>query len=345
MKVLFIGLGGIGQRHLRNLKQLYPDAEIYAIRKRRQNFVLTDKLQIEEGEKLEDKYHISLINSLKEASENGIEYVFICNPSSLHMEYLLEALKYKFHIFIEKPLGDSPKGINDLKNGLNKYPKTTMVGYQNRLHPCIKKAKEILMRDGVGKICSVHAEIGENVTGWHKYEDYRKMYACRKDLGGGVVLSQIHELDYLYYFFGMPQSVYAIGGKLSDLEIDVEDTVDILMSFNNGICSFPVHVHEDYLQNPAARCCKIIGTNGVLEFDLLAARIKLYDSLGDALLDQKYNFVRNDMFIEELQDFMQNSMSNNPSAIPIEEGLNSLYIAFAVKKAIDEKQIVFLDNI
>ena len=58
---------------------------------------------------------------------------------------------------------------------------------------------------------AVRIEIGEYLPGWHTYEDYRRMYASRADLGGGVVLSQIHELDYVYWLFGMPKRVFAWG--------------------------------------------------------------------------------------------------------------------------------------
>ena len=98
-----------------------------------------------------------------------------------------------------------------------------------RFHPCLQRLHELVQEKKVGRILSVRAEIGEYLPGWHTYEDYRQMYASRQDLGGGVILSQIHELDYLYWLFGLPRSVYALGGHLSRLEIDVEDTADILM--------------------------------------------------------------------------------------------------------------------
>ena len=76
---------------------------------------------------------------------------------------------------------------------------------------------------------AVRIEVGEYLPGWHTYEDYRQMYASRADLGGGVILSQIHELDYLYWLFGLPKRVFALGGHLTRLEVDVEDIASILL--------------------------------------------------------------------------------------------------------------------
>ena len=56
MRALFVGLGGIGQRHLRNLRSIVgSDLQVAAYRTRRQQIVLTDQLQVSETESLEEK--------------------------------------------------------------------------------------------------------------------------------------------------------------------------------------------------------------------------------------------------------------------------------------------------
>ena len=119
-----------------------------------------------------------------------------------------------------------------------------MVGFQLRYSPVILKIKEILDSGILGKLLSIRSEVCEYMPWFHKYEDYREIYASKESLGGGVVLTQIHEIDFLIHLFGMPKSLYAIGGKRSKLEIDVEDNVDVLMDMN-GIA---VSLHMDFLQ-------------------------------------------------------------------------------------------------
>src|SRR5206468_7309611 len=86
-----------------------------------------------------------------------------------------------------------------------------------------------LKMKAIGNVLAARLEFGEYLPGWHPYEDYRQMPASRRVLGGGVILAQIHDLDLAYAFFGFPRRVFAVGGHLSDLEIDVEDTASILM--------------------------------------------------------------------------------------------------------------------
>lgn len=344
VKVLFAGLGGIGQRHLRNLLEIAGGSvEIYAYRIRREAFVLNDKLEVLENENLEQKYNIKVVSSLEQVWKLGINTVFICNPSSLHMEILLQALKNDCNIFIEKPLTHNYDGLEQLEVLLKRNKKITFIGYQNRFHPCIKKTKELLQKQSIGEIVSVQAEVGESIKNWHKYEDYRELYACKRELGGGVILTQIHELDYLIYFFDIPISVYALGGHLSDLEINVEDVANIIIKSKIGKNEVPISVYQDYLQNPPARKCKIVGSKGKIEFDLINAEITVYEENGRIKLHEQYEFERNDMFMEEMRCFLH-AIDGEQSGeqIPIEEGIKSLRVALAAKESMETGKVIKL---
>lgn len=332
--VLFVGLGGVGQRHLRNLRSVMGDSvRILAYRKKNAQFVLNNRLEIVEGKQLNQTYHVCNVNSLEEAFAENVDTVFICNPTSMHAEILKRALEAGCNVFIEKPIAESIDAIKEIDVSSWKSNQVVFVGYQNRFHPCIIKLKQLLEVNAIGNIVSVFAEIGESVKTWHKYEDYKQMYACRKELGGGIVITQIHELDYLYYLFGMPESVYAVGGTLSDLDIDVEDVTDILMKYKRDSLNIPITVHEDYLQNPAHRCCKVIGTKGKIELDLIKATICLYDEQGNVLYNEEFHFDRNDMFLSELKSFIESIQTGSEPAISFEEGKKSLEIAMAARKS------------
>lgn len=333
-KVLFVGLGGVGQRHLRNFKSIMGDSvEIFAYRKRNAQFVLNDKLEIVEGETLNEKYGIKCVDTLEEAFAQKIDIVFICNPTSMHAEILEKAIEADCNVFIEKPIAESIEALGQIEQKIKISDKVFFVGYQNRYHPCMLKIKQLLKEQKIGRIVSVSAEIGENVKNWHKYENYKNMYACRKELGGGVVVTQIHELDYLYYLFGMPKSVYAVGGKLSDLEVDVEDVADILMRYEMDSRKIPVSIHEDYLQVPARRGCRIIGTKGKIEIDLLASTIICYAEEGKVAYKEDFDFDRNEMFLAEMREFLKCVEQKKDSPISFEEGKKSLEIAMAVKES------------
>jgi predicted dehydrogenase len=345
VKVLFFGLGSIGQRHLRNLLRINVcKLEIIAFRTRGRQITLRDDLTVEEGVNLEDKYGIRAVSSISEALSCMPDVVFITNPNSEHIKTLELVLEEtSADIFVEKPLGHTLNGLPELAAKAKEKNICVFVGFQNRFHPCIKKAKELLGTKVIGEVMAASIEIGEYMPGFHKYEDYRETYPGIKKLGGGVVLSQIHEIDYAYHFFGMPQSVYASGGTLSHLEIDAEDTASIILNYDRKGKQVPVHIHMDFIQNPPSRKCKIIGTHGKLEFDLLKATIVCYNGNGDIITMESYDsFVRNDMFIEELELFLSIKRGESESILTMEEGMKSLEIALAVKRSMEEKIVVNL---
>src|SRR5450755_4294627 len=168
MKVLIIGLGGIAQRHLRNLRQLLGDAvEILAYRVRRNSNVLTDKLQIEEGSSLENKYGIEVFDHLDEALRQKPTAAFICNPTSLHMPVALACARAGCHLFVEKPLSNDLVGVEELCEVVERENLICLVGYQMRFHPCLRYAYACLQAKSLGKVIAVRAEVGEYLPSWH----------------------------------------------------------------------------------------------------------------------------------------------------------------------------------
>jgi predicted dehydrogenase len=203
--------------------------------------------------------------------------------------------------------------------------------------------KAIVEEKKVGQILSVRAEIGEYMPGWHTYEDYRQMYASRKDLGGGVILSQIHEFDYLYWLFGLPQSIYTLGGHLSNLEIDVEDTADSLMEFALDDHPVPVTLHQDYLQRPLSRFCEVFGDAGKIRVDIRALKVDVFDSQGKQVEASSYDdFQRNQLFMDELKDFLESIQGKKTSSVDLQAGVQSLRMALAAKESLAEGKVVKL---
>ena len=70
--------------------------------------------------------------------------------------------------------------------------------------------KELLEQEKIGKVISVQAENGSYFPDLHPHEDYRISYAGKKVLGGGIILTQIHDVDYLYWFFNYPKSIFSV---------------------------------------------------------------------------------------------------------------------------------------
>jgi predicted dehydrogenase len=346
MKILIIGLGGIGQRHLRNLRMLRGnELEILAYDPCPNPPVLTDQLKVEEGANLEEKYNLSIFPDLEQALAEKPQAAFVCNPTSLHVPAALRAAQAGCALFIEKPLSHNLEQVNELISVVERGGLAAAVGYQMRYHPCLQRLHELIQDKRIGRILSVRADVGEYLPGWHTYEDYRQGYAARQDLGGGVILSQIHEFDYLYWLFGMPGRIFALGGHLSNLEVEVEDTADILMECKGEAGPIPISLHQDYIQNPSKRSCEIVGDAGKILVDIRALTVNVFDGQGNHIETGSYEgFQRNQLFLDELNCFLDCMQGHQTPLVNLRDGAQSLRMALAAKESLATGKAIELER-
>jgi predicted dehydrogenase len=344
MKSLIVGLGGIGQRHVRNLRALLGyDVEILAYRVRKLTQVITPTLQADTDRDVEREYQLRVFGDLELALEEKPEVAFICNPSSLHLQAALACVRRGCDLFIEKPLSNGLDGLPELQALVAQKARIVMVGYQLRFHPCFLRLQEIVKKGLLGNLLAVRAAVGEYLPGWHRYEDYRQGYAARADLGGGVILSQIHEFDYLYSLFGKARRLFSVGGHWSNLELDVEDVASTLMECEFAGRPLPVHLQQDYLQRPPQRQCEVIGDAGKAILDFPALSVTRYDAEG-AVADRFTceQLDRNQLFVGELQHFLDCVKTRRRPVVGLEEGIWSLKLAVAAKESIATGRVIEL---
>ena len=318
MKVVIIGFGSIGQRHCKNLLEK-SNAEIF----------LSTKHNIKN---FKNNKRIHNLSSLEECLKNQPDIGLICNTSNLHVETAIKLAKNNCHLLIEKPLSNSLKNITRLLSLVEKNKIITLMGFNLRFHPCLIKIKQLLSKNKIGRVIYVDAENGSYLPDWHPNEDYRKSYSSRKTLGGGAVLTCIHEIDYLRWLFGDVKEVSAISGKFSDLKIDSEDLASISLRFKNNIIA---HVHLDFFQRPAERNCKIVGTNGTLFCDFNKNIISLYkpnEKKWKKIINLK-NYNINDMYVGEMKQLLKCVKTQKKSVNDIKQGLETLKIALAIQKS------------
>ncbi len=345
MRVLIVGLGGVGQRHVRNLRAIAGDSlELTAWRNRRLSRTLTDQLQVEPGFDVEKKYGLRCVPTLDAGLAERPDAVLVCNPSSLHVPVAIAAAHAGCHVLIEKPLSHSLDGVEDLVRTLRERKRVGLVAYQLRFHPLLARLREIVVEGLVGRPVAARVEVGEWLPGWHPYEDYREIYAARRDLGGGVVLSQIHELDYLQWLFGRPRRVFAMGGHLSRLEIDVEDVAQMSLEFRVSGAPCVVQVHADYLQRPPGRSCLVLGDAGKALLDFRGPTLKRWDAEGELVEDRSLpGFQRNELFLAEMRHFLGCVEGREQPRVPLEQGATSLETALAVRDSLESGRVVELE--
>lgn len=337
MKILMIGLGSIGQRHVRNIRRIYGDSmELSAYRVRRLQQTFSDAMQIRDGVNLEEEYKIQCYSDLDEALKLKPDIVYVTNITSKHMECALKAAKAGCHIFLEKPVSDSMEGVKELERIVKENGCKVFMGYQNRYHVCVSRLREYLQQNRIGNLISVDAAFCERLATMHSYEDYAGTYMANKSMGGGPVLNlQIHDIDLLQWIFGMPKegSVQAIMGTHSNLKIDVEDHAVISYVADYQGREVTVTTRSDFLQYPPVHRMTVVGETGRIELDFNQAKIELIPGVGEVITEVFDEFQRNDMFICELKDFMDSVTKDAPLKIPLEEGIKGLQIVMEAKKA------------
>ena len=256
----------------------------------------------------------------------------ISNPTSMHMNIALAASKAGSHLFIEKPISHSIEGIYELQEIITENELHAYVGFQFRFHPGILHVKRLLEHEEIGEVLSAQVTWGEYLPNWHPWEDYRKSYSARKDLGGGVVLTLCHPFDYLRWLLGEVTQVTAETGKSGLLDLDVEDSADVTLRFEVG---YRATVHLDYLQRPTIHQLRIVGSDGILLWDHADGSVRWWSADSNELptLTVPRGFERNQLFVDELEHFLQVISGEAESRCSLEDGIRALEIALAVHQS------------
>jgi len=327
MKAAVIGYGSIGKRHVQNLLSI-PNINIIICTKQKIRNPLKKKIIVVN----------SIMDCIREKPDVGI----ICNNSNLHVATAIKLAKLDIDLFIEKPLSNSLKDTKELVKIVRKKKLITQMGCQLRFHKCIKKIRENILKKRIGKILSVKVECGSFLPDWHPYEDYSKSYAAIEKLGGGVVLTCIHEIDYLYWFFGRVSEVFSITGRFSDLKISADDLSAGIIKFKNNVVA---EFHLDYFQKPLFRSCKIIGTKGTIYWDSNSNIVKLYDNNKNKSIKilKLSNYDTNSMYKEELIHFLSCVKKRKSTINPLQEdGIKTLQIGLSIIKSSKVKKVIKL---
>lgn len=321
-RFLIVSLGSIGQRHLRNLRMLKPQAEIGVLH-------LSGKVP----QTLAPGVNCAF-SSLAAARAFSPTAAIVCSPATTHLEVAHALLTDGVPVLLEKPMAQSTAGLTELIALARSQSVALMTGYNLRFLPSLIKARELVGSGSIGEVLSVRAEVGQYLPDWRPQMPYQDSVSAQRALGGGVLLELSHEIDYIYWLFGMPSRVFAMGGHYSDLHLDVQDIVSLCLDYQNP--RRLVTIHLDFLQRAACRTCKFIGAKGTLVWDGIAESIALYDS-------ERHEWSRfevpaqpdkNSTYINELQYFLQMVQSKGYSAQDASQGYDVLRIVEAAAQSL-----------
>jgi len=330
-RFLICGLGSIGRRHLRNLRALGQE-DIVLLR--------SGKATLPDDELAGLPVEREIGAALKRWEPQA---VVVATLTALHLEAAIPAARAGCHLLLEKPVSHDLHGIDELREAVAVSGSRVLVGFQFRFHPGLQGVKLLLEQGAIGRPTGVRAHWGEYLPGWHPWEDYRLSYSARAELGGGVVLTLCHPLDYLRWLLGKPLGLFAQTAHLTDLELVVEDTAEISLTFPGGL---PVSLHLDFVQRPPEHTLKIIGTQGTILWDGLEGSVRVYSTrtLEWQAMPPPADFERNSLFLDEMRHFLRVIDGQAAPACTLEDGVEALQLALACKESSAARRVVELDR-
>jgi predicted dehydrogenase len=326
LKYLIVGFGSIGKRHVNNIRIIDPGAEISLWHTRSHIAAHPAGVACE-------------VFCYDDAISQKPDIAIITNPASDHIPIAQKLSQKGIDLFIEKPLSSSMDGVNELLQIQKISGNLIMVGYNFRFHPAFILLKQCIAQGKIGKLVSIRAEVGQYLPDWRPGTDYRLSVSAQKSLGGGAVLELSHEIDYTRWLAGEITSVMSMTDHVSDLDIDVEDSAEIILKFSS--CALG-SIHLDMIQRFPARSCKMIGTLGTAIWDGTSDSVMLYTTETNQW-NQIYSIEktnRNRMYLAEMEHFISCCRSRKEPAVTVSDGKRVLEIALAALESSRDKRCI-----
>lgn len=286
MKILIIGLGSIGKRHMKIIKELNINSELYALRSSKSANPLED---------VENLY------SWEEVKSHNFYFSIISSPSALHMNHIEKLSKLKIPIFVEKPLCISKAQLKKLNK--KKCSPIFYVAFNMRFHPLIVFLKDYLNKANY-KINEVNVYYGSYLPEWRS-KNHRKVYSSIKALGGGVHLDLIHEPDYLFYLFGLPNKVYKNKRRVSSITKDSCDYANYIFEYKD----FSALITLNYFRRDKKRVLEIVTDHTTIELDFVNGTI--IDLLKKTIILKMEGDLMADSYKKQMEFWLKSIKQNN----------------------------------
>jgi len=326
MKFLVVGLGSMGKRRVRNLQYL-KGGEIIGFDPRK-----------DRGEEVEEKYKIRTFDDFDRAMAENPDALVISTPPDLHTKYAIIAAKNDKHFFTEASVVD--EGMDELidicKNkNIVAAPSCTM-----RFHPAVKKIRELVEKNVIGKPLAFTYHSGQYLPDWHPWEDYRKFYVAKSETGAAREIVPF-ELAWLTWVFGPINFISCFKGKLSKLEADIDDVYQLILKFRAGILG---HVLVDVVARVPYRIFRLLGEEGVVEWNWVEKRVKIFSakdnkwtelSVDEGAPEKEY-IAGEKMYMDEMRCFLQAIEGKTSYPYTFEEDKKILGFLYAAERSSDQ---------
>ena len=288
--VAVIGLGSIAKKHRANLKLIFPNTIIYAMSS--SGRIITDKVKDAD----------IIVTSIEELLNAHIELAIIASPAPFHAENAIRFIECGIPTLIEKPVTTNTIDAVKIQAAYEQHKTSVGVGYCLRFLPSASVMKESIDSGLIGRPFLCNIEVGQYLPDWRANINYLKSVSAQSKLGGGALLELSHEFDYAAWFLGELKLEHAVLSSSQELGLKVEDTADIMCIASKNLVT---NIHLDFLQKKAFRKCRIVGTEGTLEWDIIQNKVNLINNEINSCLYFNPNWDKNKMYIKMITDFLK----------------------------------------
>lgn len=319
MRVMMVGTGSIGRRHMASLRKLVPNVQFDVLR------------EPGRSRNTSDLGDVAVVASIDEGLARQPQMMVIANPSSMHLLPLLAAIDSDVPFYAEKPVVSNFDDLAMLQNRvvLGGLP-PNVVGCNLRFLPSLITFKALIDEGRLGNLVRADFEAGQWLPDWRPTQDYRLGYSANRSQGGGVLLDLIHEVDAALWLLGDFDHVSGYAIHASELEIDSDDCACILMARAGGPIA---SIRVDYVSRKPVRRYTLVGDRGTAIWDLRASTIMVNDEVGSQLIPLPTGAFDVSMtYLSAMQELLTAIQFNRPSTQPLEEGVRALTTVLRAKR-------------
>jgi len=304
LRVGVVGVGMMGQHHVRVYSELAREGKVELIGIADPNF--------ERAKALSMRYGGIPYSDYRELIQKNPDAVSIAVPTSLHKQVAIDFIREGTSVLVEKPIADTIENAEAIIRAAEEEGVTLMVGHIERFNPAVLKLKNLIERRELGKIVTISAKrVGP-------------MAARIRDVGIIIDLG-VHDIDVISYLFDEPvQTVYARAGNVLH-PAGVEDHALITLGFEDGTGI----VETNWLTPHKTRTLNVVGTGGIAYMDYIDQSLRLYNHewVKEAKIEKREP-LRN-----EIEHFVECVETNKRPIVDGEAGLHALRVALLAQES------------
>ena len=325
--ILLIGLGSIGRRHLTNLAARFPQARFTVLRHAYAPDPLCDWLGAR------------IITRLDQVIAEEVDLAVLASPSANHIDTLPALIARGWHLLVEKPVVTSAADCDRIAQALATAPPAVRAaGFNFRYLPSLQRIRRQIHAGDLGQVVRAAFVAGLWLPDWRPAQDWRAGYSADAARGGGVELDLVHEIDVARWFFGDLTLEFALGGRLSALQMAANDVSTMVFSGTGGGTGGStgraplVQVALDYVARKRLRHYEIVGDRAGLLWDVDGRLEKITPDGRRTLLSEPAGFDVGQTYIDMI-DHLAAAIGGDwqDPLQSLEDGLASTRLAIAAR--------------